>query len=324
MSYVPWECRDEVTWQQGGRMQCWTNYVLSTWLAVVAIESDTSEGPAPLQISFNGVTEKTVLDWSWDFGDGDGADEQSPVHTFQEPGLYDISVTIETTEGFFIRNARELIWAQGDTLMIPTIAEIKNLSTRFDVYAHNSLPLQKLWIPFSWAGSLDLQFDSTSTAGLRTELVSIQGLVNFSPSNRRATFRLATSGTEEIPVDTGAVLSIWLTCQSGTAGQSSPVALISYSSFEPKYVARRAEFVPTLIDGAFVVCLPGDINGSGSSTVDIADLVYLVDYMFNDGPEPPVMATADVDGSGGIINIADLVYLVDYMFNGGPAPVCLS
>lgn len=68
--------------------------------------------------------------------------------------------------------------------------------------------------------------------------------------------------------------------------------------------------------------LCGDIDGSGSSTVDIADLVYLVDYMFNGGPVPPVMEAADVDGSGGNIDISDLVYLVDYMFVGGPPPVC--
>jgi hypothetical protein len=65
----------------------------------------------------------------------------------------------------------------------------------------------------------------------------------------------------------------------------------------------------------------GDMDGSGGD-INIADLVYMVDYMFNDGPPPPVMAAADVDGSGGDIDIADLVYMVDYMFNDGPPPIC--
>ncbi|MCK4461217.1 MAG: hypothetical protein KAW46_05405, partial [candidate division Zixibacteria bacterium] len=64
----------------------------------------------------------------------------------------------------------------------------------------------------------------------------------------------------------------------------------------------------------------GDIDGDGSD-VNIADLVYLVDYMFNSGPEPPVMDAANVDGLDEI-NIADLVYMVDYMFNSGPEPDC--
>jgi hypothetical protein len=65
----------------------------------------------------------------------------------------------------------------------------------------------------------------------------------------------------------------------------------------------------------------GDIDGSNEG-IDISDLVYLVDYMFNDGPEPPIILSADLDGSSGI-DISDLVYLVDYMFNAGPPPVCL-
>ena len=77
---------------------------------------------------------------------------------------------------------------------------------------------------------------------------------------------------------------------------------------------------------AFGTTQESDFRGTSAATgnpvVDIADLVYLVDYMFLGGPEPPVMAAADVDGSGGIIDIADLVYLVDFMFTDGPDPVC--
>jgi len=52
----------------------------------------------------------------------------------------------------------------------------------------------------------------------------------------------------------------------------------------------------------------------------IADLVYLVDYMFNNGPQPqPQLHVGDLTCDL-IINIDDLVYLVDYMFLGGPIP----
>ncbi|HOP06685.1 MAG TPA: M4 family metallopeptidase [candidate division Zixibacteria bacterium] len=66
----------------------------------------------------------------------------------------------------------------------------------------------------------------------------------------------------------------------------------------------------------------GDADGNGSATPDIQDLVYLVAYMFNDGPPPPVMATVDVDGSGSGPDISDLIYLVSYMFQGGPELQC--
>jgi len=63
---------------------------------------------------------------------------------------------------------------------------------------------------------------------------------------------------------------------------------------------------------------PGDIDMSGS--IDIADLVYMAMYMFQEGPQPWVMGAVEMDGAEGI-NIADLVYLVMYMFQEGPPPV---
>ncbi len=65
----------------------------------------------------------------------------------------------------------------------------------------------------------------------------------------------------------------------------------------------------------------GDVDNSDKAPIDIADLVYLVDFMFNQGPPPPCYDEGDIDGSGvAPIDIADLVYLVDYMFNAGPEP----
>ena len=57
------------------------------------------------------------------------------------------------------------------------------------------------------------------------------------------------------------------------------------------------------------VYLCGDVNNDGGQIIDVSDLVYLVEYMFNEGPPPPVMEAGDCDGSGEI-NIADLAYLV--------------
>ncbi len=77
-------------------------------------------------------------------------------------------------------------------------------------------------------------------------------------------------------------------------------------------------------DGVGDACccrIRGDVNHDNSPTIDIADLVYLVDYMFTDGPAPSCFIEADINASGSdALDIADLVYLVDFMFNAGPAP----
>jgi len=64
----------------------------------------------------------------------------------------------------------------------------------------------------------------------------------------------------------------------------------------------------------------GDADGDGAGP-NVVDLIYLVDYLFFDGPPPPVLEAANVDGQGGV-NVADLIYLVDYLFFDGPAPIC--
>ena len=61
----------------------------------------------------------------------------------------------------------------------------------------------------------------------------------------------------------------------------------------------------------------GDVNHDCS--VNVADLTYLVDYLFFAGPPPPCEEECDVNGDGAI-NVADLTYLVDYLFFAGPPP----
>ena len=61
------------------------------------------------------------------------------------------------------------------------------------------------------------------------------------------------------------------------------------------------------------------MNNDGN--VNIADLTYIVAYLFGGGPEPiPELCVGDVNGDGGV-NIADLTYIVAYLFGGGTAPV---
>ncbi len=66
-----------------------------------------------------------------------------------------------------------------------------------------------------------------------------------------------------------------------------------------------------------VLC--GDIDGSGA--IDIADVVFLVAFLFQGGPAPTPLSVGDMDGVSGI-SVSDLVYLVANLFQGGPAPTC--
>jgi len=65
--------------------------------------------------------------------------------------------------------------------------------------------------------------------------------------------------------------------------------------------------------------IAGDINSDGQDLPDIADLVYLVAFMFDGGPLPPCFQETDIVGQDGI-KIDDLVAIASFMFQNGPPP----
>jgi hypothetical protein len=62
----------------------------------------------------------------------------------------------------------------------------------------------------------------------------------------------------------------------------------------------------------------GNVDNLGE--INVADLTYLVGFLFRGQSDPPCMQEADVDASGSVI-ISDLTYLVSFLFRGGSAPV---
>ncbi|TET93875.1 MAG: hypothetical protein E3J26_05575 [Candidatus Zixiibacteriota bacterium] len=96
--------------------------------------------------------------------------------------------------------------------------------------------------------------------------------------------------------------------------------------YSPFWWEVRDPIEGTSIDLAFVITgyccnddgMRGDVDNSGGGP-NIADVVYLVKFIFFGGPPPPCFEEGDVDGSGSI-NIADAVHLVQFIFFGGPPP----
>jgi hypothetical protein len=63
----------------------------------------------------------------------------------------------------------------------------------------------------------------------------------------------------------------------------------------------------------------GDANGDG--VINIADVVYLINFLFIEGPPPNPFAAGDANCSG-YITVADVVYLINYLFARGSPPDC--
>jgi hypothetical protein len=63
----------------------------------------------------------------------------------------------------------------------------------------------------------------------------------------------------------------------------------------------------------------GDVNGD--CAINIFDIVYLINYLYLEGPPPDPLESADVNNDGAV-NIFDATYLISYLYLDGPPPIC--
>jgi hypothetical protein len=116
-----------------------------------------------------------------------------------------------------------------------------------------------------------------------------------------------------------ATLCFHLTSNTGLVMVDStffpPINHLIFTTTEPK------GYNPQFAMGDFLVIeyWPGDVNFDGK--VDIIDVVFLLNYLFKDGPLPPHPISADVDSANKVIDIQDVVYLLSYLFLNGPTPL---
>jgi hypothetical protein len=65
--------------------------------------------------------------------------------------------------------------------------------------------------------------------------------------------------------------------------------------------------------------LCGDANRDGFT--DIGDVIYLINYLYKNGPIPNPLWVADINIDG-VVDVGDVVYLINYLFKSGPEPCC--
>jgi len=129
---------------------------------------------------------------------------------------------------------------------------------------------------------------------------------------------------EKVVAD-GNVLSLTDYCYSLALGWVSfKVAPDSQVSFDYKYSLKQDLAVSNWDRENYVffnqnqLYVKGDVNQDNKVT--IADVVFLVNYLFKGGPEPYFLASGDVNRDCQTTT-ADIVYLVNYLFKGGPLPL---
>ena len=282
--------------------------------------ADNAFGPAPLSVQFYDSS-ASPTGWLWHFGDGDSSTMQDPLHEYQQPGLFDVTLSVTNTQGQLSRTAVGMVAVYADTMALSNEVIVSGEPLRIDVYARNYLPLTEFTLPFTWAEVDGVAYDSFSTAGLRTDYILDQSQPNYDGAHRRAIIRLKTKDQAALAPDTGAIISLFFTV-SGSPADSASLTFTAYGGYAPEFVTYAGEYTPELIDANITsnccIGVRGNIDGSPGDEVSLGDLTAIIDHLFISLNPPLCWAEANLDGSlpegPGSVSLGDLTALVDILF----------
>ena len=106
---------------------------------IVASFSSTPEAPAPGQaVSFTdrSIAELgSIVDWKWDFGDGDSSHARNASHAYSEPGLHTVALTVTGDDGSTNTTQNQVHVVAAPTVnfsILPARTEVGQAASFFD------------------------------------------------------------------------------------------------------------------------------------------------------------------------------------------------
>lgn len=321
MAYTPDFCQNMFTEQQNGRMRCWIDSHLPDWVVGVKFSAANTFGPAPLEVTFDATSNKTVNSWDWSFGDGEYSAEEDPVHTYDQPGYHTVEVTVDTPDGPYTSSRPGLVSVYADTLRVDTVRQNPDASYSVDLYLRNYLPVEEIFISFGYSGPIDLKYDGHSVTGLRTEYFDTHVDQAHDAGGKRGLIRLLASNDGTLPPlepGNGPILSLLFHDLGSSTSGTNPINIISFAGHTVDATTPGGSFTLESEDGFLSLdngcCLPptvGDVDQSGS--VDITDISVFIDNQFLTLTPLVCDDEGDIDFSG-VIDVTDLSLLIDNQF----------
>ncbi|MCK5127124.1 MAG: VCBS repeat-containing protein [candidate division Zixibacteria bacterium] len=285
----------------------------------VVFGSNINFGFAPLEIQFSDYSISSS-DWDWDFGDGGIANNQNPLYTYQNAGVFDVYLENSLPDGRHNHTEKEMIIVLADTLYIPDINPVIGDTIIVPVYLKNAHPLESFVISLSYTGPLSLQYLDFDLIASRADYFLIKDLTAISISSKKLSFNFVAGvsvGNPALEPGDGIILNL----------KFAPVytksqALIDTTTISQKSTICKADFfdyTPAVSPGSISTMVCGDANGDGS--ISVGDAVYIINYVFRGGFPPVPLSSGDANCDYDV-NIGDAVYIINFAFRGGPAPCC--
>ncbi len=217
-----------------------------------------------------------------------------------------------------------------DTITIQSMTTFSQNSGFIPVHFFNDQPLAGIELTVTYS-SLDVMIDSFSFVGGRLENNSFKDADQLTTSS----ITIYSYALDETLIASGSGLLgyLYFSFIPGISPQVINVDTMTITITEREYSTAFADnndnyFSPIVNSGTLTVmsgscCLGdrGNVDNSPDDAVDISDLIYIVDFIFTQGPDPVCLAEANADASiDEAVDISDLIYIVDFIFTQGPPP----
>ncbi len=290
------------------------------------ISADVVQGDAPMTVQFTGTSPLSPSSWYWDFGDGQNSASQNPSHLYSLPGLYTVSLTVQTAYGPITNTRNSYILAFGDTLSFSSPTNFAGKKVAISVNLANSQPLQSMIIPIRLPNTpYKVRLDSIRR-GSRTSYFEAIGSVSYDTVSNRFTTELIADdggGAPALASGSGEVMKVYGTIDKyALGGVSAPMDTADLFSIKVRLYAEAMNYAPIVVPGQITTtniqrC---DADYSNDGILDISDITRMIDFLYLSGPPLTTIQSGDCDADHGI-DIADLTYLIGYLFLSGPPPI---
>jgi len=294
-------------------------------------------GELPLTPQIVNLSSGVISEQLWDFGDGTFSSTSSPEKTYSEPGSFSISLTVEGPGGentFTINNAisgsvppnvieiADIAAFGGQPVIHPLLATHPDALQGFQAsiqYNEDVTPIEEINFTGTQVESLTPEFVATNfyLGGEESALI-IAVIFDFLPpfDGRSLDPGLKqTLGNIQYTVPFNLPL--------GTVGLIEFIDGLGEPPINTRFVPLDASSVsPYMLSGSCTVdaqpqflFVRGDANYNQS--VDIADAIFVLSFLFSGGAAPSCPDSADSNDDGAI-NIGDSVYVLSFLFSSGP------
>ncbi len=102
--------------------------------------ANTVSGNAPLPVQFINTSSANASTTQWNFGDGSSSTSGSPAHTFQDAGVYTVTLTVQSANGCTDTYTMMItVISEGSAIRVPNVFTPNNdrVNDRFHIFTEN-------------------------------------------------------------------------------------------------------------------------------------------------------------------------------------------